>query len=230
MPDTWSDLPSGRCFRMTVSIRLLSCKLQPWAWADWSRKTVIQRLSGSSLNLQEGRRARLWAQTHQREALCWVRQPEACLRGVHLDTAATAAHSGGYGSYLSVLPPLRMLQLVGRPASPPPSLLLCVSRSRFQTLDKATQLLRPSPSCRESREWGLDFSPSLLRDRLYLPLIRQGFSNRRKEFRCQTVPSHLLPPKDKNPFYSSLTCWSKVRNTVSRRQGKPWGSVTGWFR
>ena len=55
VPGTWSDSPSGSCFKITISFRLLSCKLRPWAWADWSRETVIQRLSGSSLDLPEAR-------------------------------------------------------------------------------------------------------------------------------------------------------------------------------
>ena len=53
---------------------------------------VIRKLTKSS----RGWRARLWAQTDQREAFCWVSQ-ESCPKGVQLDMAATAAHSGGCG-------------------------------------------------------------------------------------------------------------------------------------
>ena len=67
----------------------------------------------------------------------------------------------------------------------------------------------------------MDFSPSLLRDRLYLPLRRQGFSNRSKEFRRQTVPSHLLPPKDTNPFYSSLRADPKSEIPFQEGRGSP---------
>lgn len=81
----------------------------------------------------------------------------------------------------------------------PQSLFLCVIRSRLEALHKATQLLRASSSCLESQEWGLDLSSSLRRDRLSVPLIRQGSSNRRKEFRCQTVPLYLLPHEDQIP-------------------------------
>lgn len=199
VPGTWSQSPSGSCFRITVSVRVLSCKSQPWARTDGSRESVTQRLSGSSLNLQEGWRAGLWAQTGKHS---WVRNPEACPRWVTVDMVATTAHGGGFSSYLRV-PTWTPL----RPPAPPhpwspwcrwltdlhhPHPCSCVSLGQILDSGQGQTFAYPSSSCWESWEWGLDFSRSLVWDRLYLPLIRPGCSNHRKELRCQTLL--LYPP------------------------------------
>lgn len=129
VPGTCSDSPSGSCFKITISFRLLSCKLRPWAWADWSRETVIQRLSGSSLNLLEagepgsehrqikGKHSVESAKSHVQKGSTWTWLPPQ-------HTVAAAART-----LLPQLPHPCCCSLTD--GHHPPSLLLCVIRSRL---------------------------------------------------------------------------------------------------
>ena len=138
---TWSDLSSGSCFKITISFRLLSCKLWPWAWADWSRETVIQRLSGSSLNLPEagepgsehrqikGKHSVESAKSHVQKGSSWTWLPPQ--RTVAAAVSCELQPPLCCSSYLTAAASPSMLLLVDRWASPPIPAPLC---HQIQTL------------------------------------------------------------------------------------------------
>ena len=233
MPGTWSDSPSGSCFKITVSVRLLSCKLWPWAWADWSRETVIQRLSGSSLNLLEAGES---GSEHRQ------------IKGKH--SVESAKSHVPEGSTWTWLPPQRRVAATAHTFLPqllhpcccwltdgyhphPCSFVSSDPDSRLWTRPHNCSGLPPAAWRAGSEVWTCHL---LWWDKLSVQPIRQGSSNHRKEFRCQTVPSYLLPCKDQIPsihfsvlIQSQKYCFKKAGEalgfslrSIPGRRGASW--------